>query len=57
MTSGKVTGTVLTAKEIASMNTFENPDVVHSSAFNGAKISKNMLNIKLPAASVVVLEL
>lgn len=57
MTSGKVTGTVLSAREIAAMNTFEKPDVVRSASFNGAKINKNMLNVKLPPASVVVLEL
>lgn len=57
MTPGKVNGTVLTAKEIAAMNTFENPDVVRTSPFNGARFSKNSLNVKLPPASVVVLEL
>jgi len=42
---------------LSAMNTFENPDALHSIPFEGAKISKNMLNLKLPAASVVMLEL
>ncbi len=57
MTAGKVTGTVLTSKEVAAINTFEKPDVVRATPFNGAKVSKNNLNVKLPPASVVVLEL
>jgi alpha-N-arabinofuranosidase len=50
-------GTVLTAKELAAHNTFQAPDVIHSAAFAGAKISKDVLNVKLPPASVVLLEL
>jgi len=54
---GKITGSLLASKVLSAMNTFENPDALHSIPFEGAKISKNMLNLKLPAASVVMLEL
>jgi alpha-N-arabinofuranosidase len=57
LNSGKVSGTVLTSENLAAMNTFENPETLHSVRFDGARISKNMLTVKLPAASVVVLEL
>lgn len=52
-----VSGRVLTAGSVSDHNTFENPDVVKPESFKGAKISKNELSVKLPAKSVVVLEL
>jgi alpha-N-arabinofuranosidase len=55
--SAAVNGTVLTSKELSAHNTFEAPEVVKTMPFNGAKFSKDMLNVKLPAASVVALEL
>jgi alpha-L-arabinofuranosidase len=52
-----VKGTVLTAKELSSHNTFDAPDVVKPAEFKGATLSKNMLTVKLPPASVVMVEL
>ncbi len=55
--AGSVKGRILTAKELNAHNTFENPDVVKTVDFTGAKLNKNMLTVKLPPASVVMLEL
>ncbi len=57
MEPGKVTGTMLTAKELTAHNTFDSPMTVQPAAFNGAKLSKDKLTVKLPASSVVMLEL
>ncbi|GAB1415738.1 alpha-L-arabinofuranosidase C-terminal domain-containing protein [Paludibacter sp.] len=51
-----VSGRILTSKNITDHNTFENPDLVKPTDFKGAKISKGKLNVKLPAKSIVVLE-
>jgi alpha-N-arabinofuranosidase len=53
----QVTGTVLAAKELSAHNTFDSPAAVQSAAFNGAKLDNGKLKVKLPAASVVMLEL
>ena len=50
-----VTGQILTSKNLTDHNTFENPDVVKLAPFNGAKISKGVLTVKLPAKSIVTL--
>jgi alpha-N-arabinofuranosidase len=52
-----VTGTILTAPEIAALNTFEKPDNVKPAQFNKAKISNDFVLVELPAKSIVVLEL
>jgi alpha-N-arabinofuranosidase len=52
-----VTGKVLTAKELNAHNTFDNPDLVKSMDFKGAKLNKGALTVKLPSKSVVMLEL
>lgn len=54
---GSVSGQILTNKDISAHNTFENPNLVMPASFNEAKISKGMLTVKIPAKSVVVLEL
>jgi len=51
------TGRVLTSKAITDHNTFEAPNAVKPKAFNGAKVEKGELSVRLPAKSVVVLEL
>ncbi len=56
-TADKVSGTILSAKELSSHNTFAAPDVVKPSAFSNAKLNKGILGVKLPAASVVMIEL
>jgi alpha-N-arabinofuranosidase len=50
-----VTGEILTAKNIADYNSFENPNAVAPKAFNGAKVNKGTLKVTLPAKSIVVL--
>jgi alpha-N-arabinofuranosidase len=52
-----VTGRVLSSARIQDHNTFESPDKVKPAAFKGATLSANKLNVKVPAFSVVVLEL
>ncbi|MBQ8485045.1 MAG: alpha-N-arabinofuranosidase [Bacteroidaceae bacterium] len=52
-----VTGEILTSANITDHNTFDKPDLVKPTAFNGATISGNTLKVKLPAKSIVTLEL
>jgi alpha-N-arabinofuranosidase len=56
-TAKTVTGRVLTAPEVTSINTFASPHVVEPKAFNDAKLSGDTLTVTLPSKSVVVLEL
>lgn len=49
-------GTILTSKNIADHNDFGHPNKVKPEVFNNAKIKDNVLNIQLPAKSIVVLE-
>jgi alpha-N-arabinofuranosidase len=51
-----VTGQVLTSPELQDHNTFDNPNKLQPKDFNGAKITKEGLSIKMPAKSIVVLE-
>ena len=55
-----VTGRVLTAPAINSVNTFDSPHTVEPKPFDGAKFSgdnNETLTVKMPAKSVVVLEI
>jgi len=52
-----VTGRVLTAPAVNSINTFASPHVVEPKPFNDAKLSGDTLTVTLPSKSVVVLEL
>lgn len=52
-----VAGRILTSKNIQDHNTFDNPEKVKPTAFKGAKLKGNTLDVKLPPFSVVVLEL
>jgi len=54
---GEVTGAVLTGKELSVHNTFDYPEAIKTVPFNGTKLNKNLLSVRLPASSVVVLEL
>lgn len=54
-TAKTVSGTILTCKNITDYNDFDNPNVVAPKEFKGAKIKKNTLTVKLPAKSIVVL--
>ncbi len=54
---GKPGGRILTAPKMDSHNDFKNPDAVKPAAFDGTRGAKGSLTVKLPARSVVVLEL
>ena len=56
MSIKSVTGRILTSESIDDYNSFEHSDVVVPKDFKGAKIQKNGLQVKLPAKSIVVLE-
>jgi alpha-N-arabinofuranosidase len=52
-----VTGQILTSPDLRDHNTFDHPDKLQIKAFNGAKVTKSGLEVKLPSKSIVVLEL
>ncbi len=52
-----VTGEILTAGEMAAFNSFENPENVKPTIYNGFKLKEGILTITLPAKSVVAVEL
>src|SRR5512133_603178 len=52
-----VSGEVLTAKEMNALNSFEKPHAVKPAVFNGLQMKDGILTIKMPAKSVVVIEL
>jgi alpha-N-arabinofuranosidase len=52
-----VSGQIITASAINSINTFDQPETVKPRAFTGARVSNERLNIDLPAKSVVFLRL
>ena len=56
-TASRVTGRVLTGPAINSINTFERPDMVRPTPFDGARVANDRLSVTLPPRSVVVLEL
>ncbi|MGB8490421.1 MAG: alpha-L-arabinofuranosidase C-terminal domain-containing protein [Bacteroidales bacterium] len=53
----KISGEVLTAKEMNALNSFEDPDNVKPVSFNGFSYKDGILSVTMPAKSVVVLEL
>jgi alpha-N-arabinofuranosidase len=57
MKASGVTGRILTSAKVQDYNTFENPGKVQPASFNGANLSGDVLKVKLPPVSVVVLEL
>jgi alpha-N-arabinofuranosidase len=52
-----VHGRVLTAPDISTINTFDQPDRVKPTAFGGATLKRGMVTAVLPPKSVVVLDL
>jgi len=52
-----VSGRVLRSDKIQDHNTFDNPQKVKPTVFNNSKLSGNVLSLKVPPFSVVVLEL
>jgi alpha-N-arabinofuranosidase len=54
---GNIIGMVLTSTELSAHNTFDNPETIKTLPFKGARINQSTLSVKLPAVSVVMLEL
>jgi alpha-N-arabinofuranosidase len=50
-----VTGDVLTSAKITDINTFDKPETVKIAKFTGTKKTGDLLNVVLPAKSVVLL--
>ena len=53
----KVGGRILTADSVSSHNSFDKPDNVKPVIFNGASLNGQMISVKMPAKSIVVLEI
>lgn len=52
-----VSGKILTSEKVQDYNSFESPDKIKPAAFKGTVLTNSLLKVKLPAFSVVVLEL
>ncbi|HJU52994.1 MAG TPA: alpha-N-arabinofuranosidase [Pyrinomonadaceae bacterium] len=52
-----ITGEVLTAPAMNTMNTFDQPNTIKPTPFNGYKLQDSKLTLSIPPKSVVVLEL
>jgi alpha-N-arabinofuranosidase len=52
-----VSGQILTGTNVTNINTFTNPNNIRLVAFNDAKKDGSNISVKLPAHSVVSLEL
>jgi len=52
-----VTGRILSSASIQDHNTFETPEKVKPAVFKGAQLNGNLLTLKVPPFSVIVLEL
>ncbi len=52
-----VTGRILTSDKLQNYNSFENPNKIVPTAFNGASLTDKKLSLTIPPFSVVVLEL
>ena len=53
----KAVGEILTSKDVTDYNSFENPEKVKPAPFKEVKINKGVMKIKLPAKSIVTVEL
>lgn len=52
-----VSGTILTANNITDYNDFDHPETIKEATFDKARLTRNALKAKIPAKSVVVLNL
>jgi alpha-N-arabinofuranosidase len=52
-----ITGRILSSEKLQDFNSFETPEKIKPVAFKGASLKGNTVSVKLPAFSVVVLEL
>ncbi|MFW2829372.1 alpha-N-arabinofuranosidase [Sphingomonas sp. ID0503] len=57
VTASAVTGKVLTAPAMTSLNSFDAPNVVAPAPFTGAQVNGGTLTVTLPPKSVVMLDL
>ena len=53
----KAVGEILTSANLTDYNSFENPNNIKLAPFKEVKINKGVLKIKLPAKSIVTIEL
>jgi alpha-N-arabinofuranosidase len=53
----QVCGRILTSKNVADFNDFQHPDVVSPKEYKDAKLKKGVLTVKVPAKSIIVLNL
>jgi len=53
----QVSGRILVSGKIQDYNSFENPAKIKPAVYSGAKISGQTISLKMPPASVIVLEL
>jgi alpha-N-arabinofuranosidase len=53
----KIGGTILTSPKLQNHNTFENPDKIKPQIFSGASLKGDVIKLKIPPFSVIVLEL
>ena len=53
----KAVGEILTSSKLTDYNSFENPNIVKPAPFKEVKINKGTMKVKLPAKSIVTLEL
>jgi alpha-N-arabinofuranosidase len=52
-----ITGRILTSDKMQNYNSFDNPDKIKPASFTGVSLSGSVITLKIPAFSVVVLEL
>ena len=55
MTAGAVDGEILRSAKLQDHNSFDQPDTIRPSRFNGFKRTGNLIEVELPPFSVVVL--
>jgi alpha-N-arabinofuranosidase len=53
----KISGTILTSPKLQDHNTFENPDKIKPQTFSEATLNSDLIKLKIPPFSVIVLEL
>jgi alpha-L-arabinofuranosidase len=53
----KITGRILTSPKLQDHNTFENPDKIKPQTFSGASLKGDLIKLRIPPFSVIVLEL
>jgi len=53
----QVSGRILTSKNAADFNDFAHPDIVAPKVYNDAKLNKGVLTVKVPAKSIIVLNI